>query len=736
MTAFSRDESPSEVPGVMPLSGRRKALVALVIVVVIMFAHGLVIARLFSEEKPFRKYPLAVEKYLKGGLGPERLLDYSPLYFHFQAAVHRLSEKPLVLVQAIQSAMVALSGALLFMMLSRAFPLPLALLGVAAFSFNYSVMIYEKVMEPECMLMFLLAAFLFFAGRERKINAFIAGVFFGLSFLTRANFIVLTPLVPLYYFVNRTSLRSWERRSGLFLLPVAAAVILLWARNFNETGKFVPFAANPGQVFYEGNNPNSQGKSAEYPPLVNDLAVNVAGEVDYQHAIYRLLADKSEGKDLSIVETNRFWQRKALNFISDHPLHFSKMLLLKARLFFHDYRRHDLPQARRLERRLEGSAVPSFPFWVISALAVVGMAVAWKGWRRDMLFYAVLLIQFVVLVLIYVTDRQRIAVLPVFIYFAIRGVSVLGQDLKKISALIAAVALSYFIVGADIDIARKERFLLDSGEEVHRNAAQMRFQRDERNFEAAKKYAARNFALAPMEDVIARPSGLFFPAASYTDLALAETAAMKRTDPYARFDLALLHLHAGNLDTAEGILKELSGEGRKFYQGFTNSSEPDYYLGRIEEMRGDKEKALLRFGSALRKAPGSPFELSHLFALTGDVRYREAIKRYFDDIDAAYLVGKALVTVGKFKEAVPYLTHVVATVPEYRNGLIYLAVSLAASGDNGEAAELYVRSMRLASEPVLFEEKVTSIFRKLAEDNPDNALFRYFYSDVLRQFGL
>jgi len=163
---------------VVPRSGRRNALLALVIVVVITFVHGLVIARLFSGEKPFRKYPLAAECFLKGELGPERLLDYSPLYFYFQSTVHRLSERPLVLVQGIQSAMVALSGALLFTILSRAFTLPLSLLGVAAFSFNYSVMIYEKVMEPECMLMFLLAAFLFFAGRGRRSDAFLSGAFF------------------------------------------------------------------------------------------------------------------------------------------------------------------------------------------------------------------------------------------------------------------------------------------------------------------------------------------------------------------------------------------------------------------------------------------------------------------------------------------------------------------------------------------------------------------------------
>jgi tetratricopeptide (TPR) repeat protein len=194
-------------------------------------------------------------------------------------------------------------------------------------------------------------------------------------------------------------------------------------------------------------------------------------------------------------------------------------------------------------------------------------------------------------------------------------------------------------------------------------------------------------------------------------------------------------LENGKLTQAETIFKEIIRDRCTFSRTSAQSSQPYFYLAKVYERQGRKPEALVSLQMALKNNPGDPWVLSHLTVLTGDVRYKNLIVRYFDEIDAEYFMGQAFLDNGRSDEAIGCFEYLAGKNPEYPDGLIYLSIALGARGDFERAARLYIQAWERKSEPLFAENEIINIFRQWEKRNPQSTEAKYYLGMVLKDFG-
>ena len=151
------------------------------------------------------------------------------------------------------------------------------------------LLVYARILEPEVCLLFCLLAFLWLLDQKTRLAPWLAGGSAALCLAIRPTFLPAFLLVPLYYWLRGDPGKPWRGKSSAFLAPVAA-VLLLALRASAVTGDPRTPMMNPGTVFFEGNNPLSQGTSAIYPPVVLAFVRHSGDEPDPAHQHYRRIA--------------------------------------------------------------------------------------------------------------------------------------------------------------------------------------------------------------------------------------------------------------------------------------------------------------------------------------------------------------------------------------------------------------------------------------------------------------
>jgi tetratricopeptide (TPR) repeat protein len=424
-----------------------------------------------------------------------------------------------------------------------------------------------------------------------------------------------------------------------------------------------------------------------------------------------------------------------VRFVVDQPMHALSLLGAKGGALLSDHRPHDLVSAYRFDRKLDEHWVPAVPFSVLAAFALYGAAISLRHWRRLLLLYAFVGTQIGVMLVFYVSERQRLALLPVLVFFAAAGLAHLlampGRRLP-VPALSCAALVVLFMRPSHFE--REDRHLFEQYR-VHDEVGPAAFRlRDEGRLAEAARSAALSYAAAPWAGDYARPALVDFGTAGLPTSAL---ATLPRDDgsPSRQLDRAQLLLAAGRWDEAEALLRALLARGSRFHRGFLGSSEPRYYLARVAALRGRKDEAVALLREAASRAPGDPFVLAHLAALTGDDSFRRQIARYFSEIDASFLIGLAQLETDAPGSGLVALAETVERLPEFWRASPYLVAALAAEGDLDGAAELFLRISTARKDPVLLEERIVPIFQTLSAAAPGDWEARQRYGLVLARYG-
>ena len=711
-------------------TGRRDAIVAASLGACVAAIQAVIAVTVLPPAAQFVKYSVAARLLLAGTMPLERFFDFSPLYLLLHAAALRGPSDPGPALTAAHLLLTGGAAAFLFLILRRFVPLPLAAAGVGVLAAQRGLMVYGCVFEPEALVLFLLTGVVWLVLRDGYPSLVAGGCFLAALVLTRPSYLplALLPLLP----GSRDGAPGRLAGAGVFCAPAVVALLLA---ALLLPGPGLPPVMNPGQVFFEGNNPLARGQNSVYPPLVEELQPLLSPEPDSAHLVYRVLARRVAGEGLTAAGANRFWAGKAAAFIADHPAAQLRLLARKALLILHGHRQHDILSAYLADRRLRELRVPAFPYPLLAALAVAGLAAGVRAWRELLPIYAVLALQAGVMLAFYVSERQRLPLLPFLVVFACVGAARVARRAASIARYALPVAACAVALGLPLDAASEGRHVweaYDAGTLALRGAYAARERGD---LAAASREAARAAAANPLSIDQLRPAYLDFGPAGFAAAAREAAGRPSRKDPASRFDAALLLLESRAFDEAAAALGELQREGYRPLRRSLSPAGLDYHLARCDLGRGDREGASRRLGRALGQDPGDPYVLALLFALGAERRHGAELFRYHDDIDAAFLLGRACLEAGESRRAADALGYVVARLPEFPRARVYLAAALGRLGRDEEAAGAYLQALALRADPALLEEEIVGVFRRLSEAAPGDDRRLADLGRVLGRYG-
>ena len=633
--------------------------------------------------------------------------------------------RPELVLEGFQIVLTAAAVGFFAALLARRFSPPLAGATVAAFALDRHLLVYERILEPEAVLLFCVLGVLCFVERAadgKTGAAWVGGACAAASLLIRPTFLPVYLLVPLHLWLRDR--RRWRGLAGRFAVGVAVALVVL-AVGSGPT-------MNPGTVFYEGTNPLSRGTSAVYPPLVLELVSGEATDPDSAHDRYRRVARAAAGEELGVVEVNAYWSGLALGYVRAEPGRYARLLLEKLGRAFHGYRWHDVETAWGYDRTLW---VPSVPFVLVAALGLLGLAFEARRFDTALLFYLVAAAQLAVMLLFYVSARQRFVLLPALYYFAAAALESMAADRRRrLLAVPLAVLLALALVLPN-DLVRDDAYRRN-GRAAGRAALQQLRELTGDTGEGMAAHASKALdALAHTPWVEWTPA--FFPQDERRlDERLAELLAAEEDLSVPRtFDRALVFQRAGWHERAETLLQELLDADAEVYRVSEQASDPRFHLARTMARTGRMERARGLLEEALARSPGDPFVAAELYALTGEARHEEALHLGTSPLDASYLLGKALFFHRRFEEASVVLEDVVRKLPALRTGRIYLAAALAGTGRVDEAAEHYLEARRQAPDPLHLSGEVSELFRRWAQLHREDVRKQVFAARVLHENG-
>jgi 4-amino-4-deoxy-L-arabinose transferase-like glycosyltransferase len=260
-----------------------------------------------------------------------------------------------------------------------------------------------------CLLSFFIVYFLRIMQCSRKWDSIAAGVFLGLSSLTRTEMLIFAPLAFFWFLVVKGTGKEYLKKI-LTVLLVAAVVICTWTvRNYLVCDKVVLVSSNGGVNFFIGNNPIQRG--GYFPPR----AMNNASE---DFLLSGLLYDLSHPGWFF-----RFFSEKSKLYLSSDTWEHPKQLLESRfdkstlRLFsdtFEESRLNSFMQDPRLKK--VHAVVIMFYSGVISAfwfLLVAGILCSHLFWRQSYFLVGVCLVSVFVFSLFFSgANRWFVPILP------------------------------------------------------------------------------------------------------------------------------------------------------------------------------------------------------------------------------------------------------------------------------------------------------------------------------------
>ncbi|MGA1841169.1 MAG: tetratricopeptide repeat protein [bacterium] len=432
--------------------------------------------RFFYNYLIFPKYPWIIRKLADETLPGFRILDFSPLYTYLMTIFYKIFSERYIFYKLFQIAIGSMSCLLIYKITSHMFHFRVAVIAGLISIFYKPFIIYELILEPVTIIIFLNLLSVYFliycydkhlfheyksfsvTPLKRDVQNplswhltliwFLPGITLGLSFITRPNILFFFCATILWiffcYYKKYTQLYVVLL---LFLLGFCLTISPVLIRNYRYSRSILKPMMSSGQVFYQGNNPLSQGFYGTHPYLIKEMEmdphINPDKEPDFAHELYRQFAyktmptiesdkrseshenedilnsitsTKSTKIDTEPANTSGFWFQKSLNFITEFPLNYIQLILKKIRYFWSRYEIHDILQIYYLDWEMD--LFPLLKFGIVIPFAILGMLLCITRIKLNFLLYAMAGNYFLSNLLFFVTSRQRLPALPFLIPFA------------------------------------------------------------------------------------------------------------------------------------------------------------------------------------------------------------------------------------------------------------------------------------------------------------------------------
>jgi len=288
----------------------------------------------------------------------------------------------------------------------------------------------------------------------------VAGLFIGLSIITRPNIAIFLFLLIPWLLVNcgtptssmsgdpseattsnfrhlrhfRHFFQTHFRHFFSLLLPALMVILPIAGFNYLRSGEFIPVTASGGWVFYCSNNERVKGFDFSPPPELNDrirsyYAKSVNEGLSYlEHLLSREIAQERVGERLSHQGGSRYWFNEGVTFIREYPGAYLKLLGKKIVASLNGYEPHDVPEL--IERAALLKPYPLIGFAALLPLALLGFIIA-RPRPGGMILYLYLMSYLISFLLMYVIPRFRLPMVPVLLLFAAAAVKKLYNNIHS-----------------------------------------------------------------------------------------------------------------------------------------------------------------------------------------------------------------------------------------------------------------------------------------------------------------
>ncbi|MCK4386104.1 MAG: tetratricopeptide repeat protein [candidate division Zixibacteria bacterium] len=350
----------------------------------------------------------------------------APLYPYFLGILYALFGESFYLPRLIQIIIGSLNCVLIFLLGKKLFNRKIGI--IASFiACLYAPLIYfdAELLIPVLIIFLDLMLILLLLSAEVRLKKrwwLAAGIVLGLSAIARPNILIFVPFVLLWICI-----KLWKENKNkiifsslFFLLGTILIIAPVTIRNWVVGKDFVLISSQGGINFFIGNNIESDGKTAA-------AATGMFPYEGYKDNIWLTsikLAEKNLGRKLKPSEISNFWFKQALDFIKTYPSKYLQLLGKKLYFFWNSYEiesSKDLYFHSRwssLLRLFLWDHLLRFPFGLICPLALLGIILNAKFWKKYFLIYAFILSYMFSVILFFVTSRFRLPVIPLLIIFA------------------------------------------------------------------------------------------------------------------------------------------------------------------------------------------------------------------------------------------------------------------------------------------------------------------------------
>ena len=530
-----------------------------------------------------------------------------PLYPYLLAAIYKLFGYSPFVPGLVQACLEGGTATLIFLIAGRVFGDGLrrgwnsrgnviGLLAAAGWALFLPAQAYSVVTMPTpwlvCIFWWLVWQIIKRTDVPSPLAIFLFGLLIGFAATGIATILFLLPLLVAALFLRWDS--PWRfrysRLAGVALLLVGVGVGTspAWAHNRFVARDPVFLSAHSGVNFWIGNNPSANGYP-HFPPGLHAgqramLADSIAG------------AEAAAGHPLKRSEVSAFWSAKAKAYITENPVAWVKLLLVKIANFWNAFQYDDLSIITSF--REQGITLPGIRFGIVAALALPGIFFAIAAVPASRWILAAVLLHMVSLLSVFVTERYRLVVVPGLLLFAAFGLWELWRNCatgRHKRVLLHAVLLIAAMWVVSWRRGDTELWALDPYNSGLQALEAGHLEVAERKLSLAHAYVPRNaevnFVLGNL--ALARKD----PAAAKTWYA--QTLELDSRHAGAFNNLGVLALEEGRAPEAIRLF-ELS------LQIEPNDAKRHYLLARASLETGNAVRALAEMEVALRLAPTQP----------------------------------------------------------------------------------------------------------------------------------
>ncbi len=762
--------------------------------VCLVFAIALVVRLLYlSQIKPIPLFEAPVidpgmydtnAMNILGSAITEKAFYQAPLYSYFLALIYKVFGHNYLVPRLFHSVIGAVNCVLVLIIAAQLFSRRQGLLaGCIAALYGPFIYFEGELLRPVLIIFLALLMLLCILhwSEARPIWAAVAGLFMGLSVITRENILIVVPVVLVYFWVSAKDRRWYAPVS--FLLLMVIPIIPVTVNNYKKSGDFVLVSTQGAMNFYIGNSAESDRLTTLQPGIEWDKMA---------------FAPREElGAEVKPSEFQLWFIKRTLDDISEAPSVWIGKLVKKLYLVFYGEEltpNSDINLYREyswLLRTLIFNCGPLIiPFGLLFPFFVLGVS-SQEADRGKWLLLGYIAAYSLSLALFHVRARYRVPMVPVMIPFAAGGFLYLARqikmrDMKKVARCFLIIAFSAGFVNlpwADVSFAKRFptnyflglAFVTKGSNQLALDEFEKQLKKDPDFPELRRVYGmtlvrlgreaegleqitiARDLApdYAPIRKDLgtlyknkaenlkaqiksghegdlhtAAAEGLLKESKHLLDKAITEYEAAEKYDPFdesIKYRLALLYDRAGYPDKFHKKLREYAVQHMQ--------DNPDYGIGIVLDQMGRLDPAIIHYTAALRVNPTAADIHSKLgLALLKTGAYARALAHFTESLriepknDAVHLyVGNILKQMGERKAAIEHFT--AALRLNYENAVAHnnLGIALVQQGDLESAIKHYAAAIRLEPKSAEFRNNMgVALFKsnKFAE------AVKHYYSAI------